>query len=78
MPKWLLGLLLIIMLAIEAMHFISPGAIPNWLVIPIMLGVIAVIVVYMRIGRQKELDQIRNELQKLRQELQELKEKQRN
>jgi|HubBroStandDraft_6_1064221.scaffolds.fasta_scaffold160571_2 hypothetical protein len=76
MPKWLLWALLIILLTIEAAHFISPGAIPNWLVIPIMIGFIAVVVIYMRIGRQKELDQIRDELQKLRQELDELRKKQ--
>lgn len=76
MPKWLLWALLIILLTIEAVHFMSPGAIPNWLVIPIMIGFIAVVAVYMRIGRQKELDQIRDELQKLRQELDELREKQ--
>jgi hypothetical protein len=76
MPKWLLRLLLILLLAIEAMHFISPGAIPNWLVITIMIAVIAVTVVFIQIGRQKELEQIRDELQKLRRELAELREKQ--
>jgi Flp pilus assembly protein protease CpaA len=76
MPKWLLWVLLIILLTIEATHFISPGAIPNWLVIPIVIGVIAVIAIYIRLGRQKELDQIRDQLQKLQQEIKELREKQ--
>jgi Flp pilus assembly protein protease CpaA len=69
MPKWLLWALLIILLTIEATHFISPGAIPNWLVIPTVIGAIAVIDAYIRLGRQKELDQIRDELQKLQQEI---------
>jgi uncharacterized membrane protein (DUF106 family) len=76
MPKWLLWVLLIILLTIEATHFTSPGAIPNWLVIPIVIGVIAVIAIYIRLGRQKELDQIRDQLQKLQQEIKELREKQ--
>jgi uncharacterized membrane protein (DUF106 family) len=76
MPKWLLWVLLIILLTIEATHFTSPGAIPNWLVIPIVTGVIAVIAIYIRLGRQKELDQIRDQLQKLQQEIKELREKQ--
>ena len=76
MPKWLLWVLLIIILTIEATHFISPGALPNWLVIPIVMGVIAVIAIYIRLGRQKELDQIRDQLQKLQQEIKELREKQ--
>jgi hypothetical protein len=33
-----------------------------------MIGAIAVIAAYIRLGRQKELDQIRDELQKLQQE----------
>jgi polyhydroxyalkanoate synthesis regulator phasin len=41
-----------------------------------MTGVIAGIVVFVGIGRQKELEQIRDELQKLRQEVKELREKQ--
>jgi hypothetical protein len=69
MPKWLLWALLIILLTIEATHFISPGAIPNRLVIPIVIGAIAVIAAYIGFGRQKELDQIRDELQKLQQEI---------
>jgi hypothetical protein len=64
------------MLTIVAIRFISPGAIPNWLAIPIMIGVIAGIVVFGGIGRQKELEQIRDELQKLWQEVKELREKQ--
>jgi K+ transporter len=76
MPKWLLWLLLILLLTIEAMHFISPGTIPDGWAIPIVLGVIAVTVVFVGIQRRKELDQIRDELQKLRQEVQELREKQ--
>lgn len=69
MPKWLLRLLLILLLTIEAMHFVSPGTIPDRWVMLIMVGVIMVTVVSTQIGRQKELQQIRDELQELRQEL---------
>jgi hypothetical protein len=69
MPKWLLRLLLILLLTIEAMHFVSPGTIPDRWVMLIMVGVIMVMVVSIQIGRQKELQQIRDELQELRQEL---------
>jgi hypothetical protein len=63
------------MLTIVGMHFLSPGAIPDRLLILIMIGVIAVEFVFMQIGRRKELGQIRDELPKLRQELKELREK---
>ena len=69
MPKWLLRLLLILLLTIEAMHLVSPGTIPDRWVMLIMVGVIMVMVVSTQIGRQKELQQIRGELQELRQEL---------
>ena len=74
MPKWLLRLALIVLLTIEAIHFVTPGAIPDRLVILIMVGVIIVIIVSTQLGRQKELQQMRDELQELRRELKELRE----
>jgi flagellar biosynthesis protein FlhB len=73
MPKWLSISIGCAILTITIAHFVSPGAIPNWLAILIFSTLIIVQLVYLQIRRQKELEQIRGELQELREELKELK-----